>query len=125
MTWCQGVFANEQKRCNYPVRDSEVQHREVERCHDEEIENAVLENGSHQAGHARLAPNSLKLEYEDHEGNESNDVCENIRVLGTGKSSNVDTSEHDLRPVGPLLCVRDTEGTPPEQLEGDLGKLGG
>ena len=53
----------------------------MEHGHDEEIENAVLENGSHQAGHARLAPISLELEDEDYEGNESNDVCEGVRVL--------------------------------------------
>ena len=42
MPWRQDVFVSKQKRCNYPVRDSEGQHREVEPCHDEEIENAVL-----------------------------------------------------------------------------------
>ena len=67
------------------MRDSEGQHREVERCHDEEIEDAVLENGSHQAGHARLATNSLEFEDEDYEGNESNDVCDDVRILDTGR----------------------------------------
>ena len=55
----------------------------MESRHDEEIENAVLENGSHQAGHARLAPISLELEDEDYEANESNDVCEDVRFLDT------------------------------------------
>ena len=118
------VSVNERKRCNYPVRDRKGQHREVEHCHDEEIKNAFLENGSHQATHARLAPNSLELEDEDYERNESNDICENIRVLDTGRSSNVDTSEHDLRSVGPLVCVRGTEGTPPKRVQWDPGKLG-
>ena len=70
-------------RGNYPVRDREDHHRDVKRCHDEEIENAVLENGSHQAGHARLAPNSLEPGDEDDDRDESNDVCEGVRVLNT------------------------------------------
>ena len=84
MLWGQDESVNKQKRRNYPVRDSEGQHRNVERCRDEEIENAVLENGSHQAGHARLASLSLELEDEDYEGNESNDVYSDVRVLDTG-----------------------------------------
>ena len=72
-----------------------------------------------------MAPISLELEDEGHEGNESNDVCDDVRGLDTGRRSKVDTREYDLGPVGPLVCVRDDEGTPPERLEWDLGKLGG
>ena len=51
---CYGVriYLQRAERFNYPVRDGAEQHRDVESRHDEEIENAVLENGSHQAGHA-------------------------------------------------------------------------
>ena len=82
---CYGVriYLQGAERCNYPVRERADQHCDVERRHDEEIENAVLENGSHQAGHARLAPISLELEDEDDEANESNDVCEDVRFLDT------------------------------------------
>ena len=58
----------------------------MEHRHDEKIENAVLKNSSHQAGHARLASLSLELEDEDNEANESNDVCGDVRFLGTHKT---------------------------------------
>ena len=72
-----------------------------------------------------MAPISLELEDEDHEGNESNDICDDVRVLDTGRRSKVDTREHDLRPVGPLVCVRCSKSTPPERVKWNLGKFGG
>ena len=41
------LSTNGRKGTNYPSEENEKYHRDVERHHDEEIENAVLENGSH------------------------------------------------------------------------------
>ena len=60
---------------NYPAEESEKHHCDVERRHDEKIENGVLENRSHQPVQARLAVTSFEFQDEDDDANESNEVC--------------------------------------------------
>jgi len=45
-------FFRKQKKRDHPREESEKHHRYVKPRHDEEIENAVLEDCSHQSAHA-------------------------------------------------------------------------
>lgn len=54
----------------------------MEPHHDEEIENAVLKDRSHQPIHTRLPVVSFELQYEDDNGKEGNQVCKDVRFLG-------------------------------------------
>ena len=50
------------------------------------------------------------------------------RVLGSwisARRSKVNTGEDDLRSVGPLVFVRDAEGTHPERIKWNIGYWGG
>ena len=53
----------------------------MERRHDEEIQNTVLENGLHQPAHPGLAVVSFELQDEDDNANKSDKVCRGVRVL--------------------------------------------
>lgn len=81
MLQCQRTSINKQRRLLYLAFDGKEQHCDVEPRHDEEIKNAILKKGSHQAGHARLALISLELEDEDNKANEGKDVCGGIKLL--------------------------------------------
>lgn len=69
------------KRCSYPGEESAKHHCDVKRSHDEEIQDAILENRSHQPRHARLAVVGFELEDEDDNANQGNQVCDNVRLL--------------------------------------------
>lgn len=43
---------SERMKLNHLAEGSEEYHRDMEPCHDEEIEDAVFENRLHQQGHA-------------------------------------------------------------------------
>jgi len=70
---------NEWKERNHPTEDSRNRHRDVKRRHDEEVENAVLENRSQQPGHAGLTVVRFELEDEGDNANKGDKVCWNIR----------------------------------------------
>jgi len=53
----------------------------VERRHDEEVENAILENCSQQTSHAGLAVVSFELEDEGDNANKGDEVCRSMRFL--------------------------------------------
>ena len=54
----------------------------MERRHDEEIQNTVLENGLHQPAHAGLTVVSFELEDEDDNTNKGDEVCWECKVPG-------------------------------------------
>ena len=81
MLQCQRTSINKQRRLLYLAFDGKEQHCDVEPRHDEEIKNAILKKGSHQAGHARLALISLELEDEDNKANKGNNICNDVRFL--------------------------------------------
>jgi len=71
----------------------------VERRHDEEVENAVLENGLHQPAHAGLAVVSFEPEDKDHDANEGDEVCRSVKFLGIYETA----GDEYLRPL-PVTC---------------------
>ena len=78
---CQNASFDEREESTiYPANDSETDHRDVEPGHDEEIENAILENRSHQPGHPGLAVASLEFQDEDDDAYESNEVYLGVRI---------------------------------------------
>lgn len=84
----------------------------MEPHHDEEIENAILENRSHQSGHARLAVLSFEFRDEDDDANEGNKVCTHVRWFWIyARQPVTHTGECDLQPVGPPWGRRDNEVT--------------
>lgn len=54
----------------------------MESHHDEEKENAVLEDRPHYPGHARLAEVGFELQDEDDNAKEGKEVCMDVRFLG-------------------------------------------
>ena len=52
----------------------------MEACHDEEVEDAVLEDCSHQPGHARLAVVGPVFQHEDDDANDGNKIYKDMRV---------------------------------------------
>ena len=67
------------KKRDYPGEESEERHRDVEPRHDEEKQNAVLENSPQQPAHVRLAVVSLQLQGEDDNANGGENVCKGVR----------------------------------------------
>ena len=49
--------------------------------HDEEIENAIFENGLHQPAHAGLTVVSFEPEDEDDNANKGDKICRSVRFL--------------------------------------------
>ena len=68
------IFRRVERERSYPSKESEKYHRDVERRHDEEIENTVLENRSHQPVHVRPAVTSFELKNKKDHANKSNEV---------------------------------------------------
>ena len=73
---------DEWKERSYPAGDGENRHRNVEHRHDEEIENAILENRSQQPGHAGLAVVNFELVDKGDNAEEGDKICWGVRFLG-------------------------------------------
>ena len=65
-----------------PCEESEKDHRDVEPGHDEEVEDAVLKDRSHQPVHAGLAVVSLEPEDEEDDADDGDEVCEVCEDFG-------------------------------------------
>ena len=70
-------------KISYLSEDNEKHHGDVESCHDEKIENAVLEHCSHQLRHTRLAVVSFEFQDEDYKADEGHKVCKDVRFEDT------------------------------------------
>ena len=95
----------------------------MERRHDEEIQNTVLENGLHQPAHPGLAVVSFELQDEDDNTNKSDKVCRGVRVWISAGRLATNTCKSDLGPVDPRGFVRSSENTSSVRVERDLGHL--
>ena len=84
---------------------------DVKRGHDEEIQDAVLENRPHQSGHVRLAMVAFELQDGGDGANESDQLCEDVRYLHTRETGGLHASERNLCPVRPLCSRRGGEDT--------------
>lgn len=76
------------RKLYYPDEESEKQHSDVEPHHDEEVQNAVLNDRPHQSRHTRPAIVHSELQDEGSDANEGNQVCKDVRLPNTYKITN-------------------------------------